>query len=75
MIGFYLVILIVICMIWYAGYEGTMRLFQYIDLELRYLIVRVRMHFLKKKLERQLRKDFAHLSTIFQENQDERPRR
>jgi len=41
-------------MVWYAGYEGTMRLFQYIDLQLRYVAVRIQMRMLRRKLEKEL---------------------
>ena len=54
MIGLYLTILIVLWMIWYAGIEGTMRLFAYIELTLKYQVIRLRMYFMMLKLERQL---------------------
>ncbi len=54
MIAFYLTILVVIAMIAYAGVEGTMRLFVYLDLELRYFIVKVKMWKMKKQLEKEL---------------------
>jgi hypothetical protein len=53
-VGLYTVILIFIFMVWYAGYEGTMRVFQYLDLQLRYVVIRVQMRILKRKLEKQL---------------------
>jgi len=54
MIGLYLTIVIVLWMIWYAGIEGTMRLFAYIELTLKYQVIRLRMYFMMLKLERQL---------------------
>jgi len=41
-------------MVWYAGYEGTIRIFQYIDLQLRYVVIRIQMRILQRKLEKQL---------------------
>ena len=57
MLGFYVVIAVVILCITYAGVEETMRLFAYLDLQLRYAWVRFRMMLLRRKLEQQLIKD------------------
>jgi hypothetical protein len=54
MISLYLTMLIVLGMIAYAGIEGTMRVFTYIELTLRYRLIRLQMYFMKRKLERQL---------------------
>jgi len=67
MVGFYLLVLILICMIWYAGYEGTMRVFAYIDLQFRYLGVKFQMWQMKRKLEKQLDLPPTNFSTIFEE--------
>ena len=40
MLGFYAVVAIVLLCIAYAGPEETMRLFAYVDLQLRYALVR-----------------------------------
>ena len=54
LIGIYLTIGIILWMIWYAGVDGTMRLFQYIELTVRYQVIRLRLYFIRLKLERQL---------------------
>ena len=54
LIGLYLTIGIIIWMVWYAGVDGTMRLFQYIELTVRYQVIRLRLYFIRLKLERQL---------------------
>lgn len=41
-------------MIAYAGVEATLRVFAYIDITLRWQWVRLRMYFMKKRLERDL---------------------
>jgi len=41
-------------MVAYAGVEGTMRLFVYMDLELRYFVIKLRMWRMKKQLEKEL---------------------
>jgi len=54
MIGFYLTVSIVILLVAYAGVEETMRLFRYIDLQLRYAIIKVRMELMRRKLKKEL---------------------
>jgi hypothetical protein len=49
------IIVIVLALFLFAGFDETIRLFQYIDLELRYGVVKIRSYFLRKKLERQLK--------------------
>ena len=51
-------------MIAYAGYEGTMRLFAYIDLQIRFIPLRIRMELMKYKLKKQLDKDRDYLIKI-----------
>ena len=53
-LGLYFTLLIVVLMIAYAGVEGTLRVFVYLDLQLRYAYVKIRMWVMKKQLERQL---------------------
>jgi hypothetical protein len=67
MVAFYLLVLILICMIWYAGYEGTMRVFAYIDLQFRYLGIKFQMWQMKRQLEKQLDLPPTNFSTIFEE--------
>ena len=54
MVATYLVILIIICMIAYADVDGTLRLFAYMDLELRFTWVKFRLWMMKRKLRKQL---------------------
>jgi len=54
LLGFYLTVFIIACLFAYGGYESTMRLFHYLDLQLRFLILRIRMHFMARKLRKQL---------------------
>ena len=54
LISLYLTMFIVIAMIWYAGIEGTMRVFVYLELQIKYLWVRIQMYFMKRKLQKQL---------------------
>lgn len=55
MLVFYLGFLTVVALVIVGGYDATMRLFYYIDLNIRFFFIRIRMWFFKKKLERQLR--------------------
>ena len=54
MIALYLCVAIVVLMIAYAGVEATLRVFAYIDITLRWQWVRLRMYFMKKRLEKDL---------------------
>lgn len=50
----YLTLLIIIALIIIGGYESTLRVFQYLDIFIKYRIIKIRMWFMKKKLEKQL---------------------
>ena len=67
MLGLYVVIAIVILCITYAGVEETMRLFAYLDLQLRYSWVRFRMYLMRRKLEQQLIKDLPEYNKVIKE--------
>ena len=54
LISLYLTMLIIVGMIAYAGVEGTMRVFVYINLTIRYSLIRIQMYMMKRRLERQL---------------------
>jgi hypothetical protein len=53
-IGFYLTVVIIILMVAYAGVENTRNLFIYINLQLRYFPIKIKMEMMKRKLKRQL---------------------
>ena len=67
MLGVYLVIAIVLLLVAYAGPEETMRLFAYMDLQLRYAWVRFRMYLMRRKLEQQLIKDLPEYNEKIKE--------
>ena len=67
MLGLYVVVAIVILCIAYAGVEETMRLFAYLDLQLRYTWVRFRMYLMRRKLEQQLIKDLPEYNKVIKE--------
>ncbi len=64
MLGLYLVVAIVILLVAYAGVDETMRLFAYLDLQLRFAWVRFRMMLMRRKLRRQLNKSFAEYRNL-----------
>ena len=67
MVTFYLLVLILMGMIWYGGFEGTMRVFAYIDLQLRFMIVKFKMWQMKRKLEKQLDLPPSNFSTLLKD--------
>jgi len=60
-ISLYLTVAIVALMIAYAGYENTMRLFAYVDLQIRFIPLRIKISLMKYKLKRQLDRDREYL--------------
>ena len=67
MLGVYVVITIVLLLVAYAGPEETMRLFAYMDLQLRYAWVRFKMYLMRRKLEQQLLKDLPEYNKLIKE--------
>lgn len=70
MLAFYLMVLILIGMVYYAGWEGTMRVFAYLDLSLRYAWVRFRMYLMARKLKSRLLKETAEYQNLIKEIND-----
>lgn len=64
MLVFYLVFLTLVALLIVGGYDATMRLVYYMDLNTRFFFVKIRMWFLKKKLERQILKDIKEFKSI-----------
>lgn len=54
LIEFYVLIIILMMMIAYAGFEGTMRVFVYLELQIKYAYVRFIMWRMSRKLKKQL---------------------
>ena len=72
MLGLYLVVAIVILLVAYAGVDETMRLFAYLDLQLRFAWVRFRMMLMRRKLRRQLNKSFAEYRNLKETTNNDR---
>jgi len=72
MVAFYLTVLILTCMIWYAGMEGTLRVFAYIDLQVRYFGIQVQMKWMGWRLKRQLINDTSNFEKFLKEYKNER---
>ena len=72
MLGLYLVVAIVLLCVAYAGVEETMRLFAYLDLQLRFAWVRFRMMLMRRKLKRQLDKSFAEYRNLKETTNNDR---
>ena len=68
MLGLYVVVAIVILCIAYAGVEETMRLFAYLDLQLRYAWVRFKLMIMRRKLKQQLIKDLPEYNKLIKEH-------
>ena len=69
MLGFYFVLVFVGILIAYAGYEETMKLFAFADLQVRYAFIRLQMKWMGWKLKRQLVKDTTAYKQFLKEYQ------
>ena len=65
---FYLLILTFVILVAYAGYDATMRLIQFIDLQIRYAVIRVQMKWMEQKLKRRLLRDTADYQQLIKEH-------
>ena len=70
MILFYVLILTFLLLVAYAGYDATMRLVQFIDLQVRYAWIRVQMKWMEQKLRRRLLKDTANYQQLLKEHKE-----
>ena len=72
MLGLYLVVAIILLCIAYAGVDETMRLFAYVDLQLRFVWIKFRMMLMRRKLRRQLNKSFAEYRNLKETTNNDR---
>jgi|DEB0MinimDraft_6_1074348.scaffolds.fasta_scaffold165011_2 hypothetical protein len=68
MISVYLTIVIVSLMIAYAGFEGTMRVFAYLDLQMKFIPIKIKMNYMKWNMKRQLDKDRNYILKELEKN-------
>jgi hypothetical protein len=67
MFGFYFVLVFLCILFAYAGYEETMKLFAYADLQIRYAFIQLQMKWMGWKLKRQLVKDTTEFKKFLKE--------
>ena len=67
---FYLLMLTIVALVLYAGYDETMRLFQYMALQIRYVGIRVKMKWMGWQIKRQLIKDTIEYKKFLKEYTD-----
>jgi hypothetical protein len=67
MYGVYFILVFVGVLIAYAGYEETMKLFAFADLQVRYAFVRLQMKWMGWKLKRQLVRDTTNFEKFLKE--------
>ena len=67
MYGAYFIVVFVLILVAYAGYEETMRLFAYADLQVRYAFIQIQMKWMGWKLKRQLIKDTTNFEKFLKE--------
>jgi hypothetical protein len=62
--------LTIVVLVAYAGYDATMRLVQFIDLQVRYAGIRIQMKWMEQKLRRRLLKDTANYQQLLKEHKE-----
>jgi len=67
---FYVLILTFMLLVAYAGYDATMRLVQFVDLQIRYAWIRVQMKWMERKLKRKLLEDTANYQQLLKEHKE-----
>ena len=67
---FYVLILTFVLLVAYAGYDATMRLVQFMDLQVRYAWIRIQMKWMEQKLRRRLLKDTANYRQLLKEHKE-----
>ena len=65
---FYVLILTFMLLVAYAGYDATMRLVQFVDLQIRYAWIRGQMKWMEQKLKRKLLEDTAYYQQLLKEH-------
>tara|TARA_B100000674_G_scaffold51771_1_gene35694 strand:+ start:301 stop:531 length:231 start_codon:yes stop_codon:yes gene_type:complete len=65
---FYFLMLTFVALVTFAGYDATMRLVQFIDLQIRYAGIRVQMKWMEQKLRRRLLKDTVDCRQLLKEH-------
>lgn len=70
LLEFYILFIIILMMIAYAGTEGTLRVFQYLELLVKTFVIEIKKFFLKIKLKRQLDKDYKYFQKRLKEIKD-----
>ena len=68
---FYLLMLTFVALVAYAGYDETMKLVQYLELQVRYAGIRVQLKLMGWKLKRQLIKDTTEFEKFLKEYRDD----
>jgi len=67
MYGFYMLVVFVAILVAIAGVDETLKIFAYVDLQLRYAFIRLQMKWMGWKLKRQLVKDTTDFEKFLKE--------
>ena len=67
MYGFYMLVVFVDILVAIAGVDETLKIFAYVDLQLRYAFIRLQMKWMGWKLKRQLVKDTNNFEKFLKE--------
>ena len=71
MYGFYMLVVFVAILVAIAGVDETLKIFAYVDLQLRYAFIRLQMKWMGWKLKRQLVKDTNNFEKFLKEHNND----
>lgn len=54
-LGLYVLLIVLAMLIAYAGFDETLRIFSYLDLQVRYLLIKIQMKQMQRKMEKGLK--------------------
>ncbi len=61
---FYLLMLTFVALVVFAGYDETMRLVRYLDLQVRYAYIKIQMKWMERKLRKKLLEDISETQSL-----------
>ena len=67
MYGFYMLVVFVAILVAIAGVDETLKIFAYVDLQIRYAFIRLQMKWMGWKLKRQLVKETNNFEKFLKE--------
>lgn len=69
-LSMYLTCIILLSLLAYVGIDEFMRIITYLDLNFKFLMIKIEMYFMKKKLQKELNVSLKKWETYLEENKN-----